>query len=302
MKKKNKAMGPVVAVALLLVVTTLSVVSFQNWFDTYSGDLFTNAEIKSNSASSSSSGINTVIDFDLYFKVGGDQNLSILNVKLDGNICQDAIVANLTPGIHILNITDCVNNLTTSTGEISVFTENAIYTKSFYFKKITSVSAVALGGGSVTVGNLTIEYNTTNSCSVGSTKILGYYQINNSHVQNSTIDDAGRSLCLTHDDYTLGIDCLAAINTPLFYIGNYTNSHIYFDNSSAHPATYDWEKLCISGSGGSLTSIDIVQNVTSMVAQNYSCLLSYAQNDTYGGMIGECVGGYSDKLWIKFLE
>jgi len=43
----KKAISPVVAVALLLVVAVVAVVGFQTWFNTYSSGIFTNTEQKS---------------------------------------------------------------------------------------------------------------------------------------------------------------------------------------------------------------------------------------------------------------
>ena len=44
----KKAIGPVVASALLLVVAVVAVVGFQGWFNNYSSGMFSNTETQSN--------------------------------------------------------------------------------------------------------------------------------------------------------------------------------------------------------------------------------------------------------------
>ena len=64
--RSNKAISPVVATALLLVITVLTTISFQNWFNTYSNFMFTDIENQINTKNQLS--IEGIIENKLYIK------------------------------------------------------------------------------------------------------------------------------------------------------------------------------------------------------------------------------------------
>jgi len=49
LNSNKKTISPVVGIALLLVVSVVTVVGFQIWFQTYQSVIFSNIEIESNS-------------------------------------------------------------------------------------------------------------------------------------------------------------------------------------------------------------------------------------------------------------
>ena len=71
--KFKKAIGPVVASALLLVVAVVSIVGFSSWFDTFSSSTFVDVETKSNSQTIS---IESVSNGFLYVKNSNTLNNS----------------------------------------------------------------------------------------------------------------------------------------------------------------------------------------------------------------------------------
>ena len=122
----KKALGPVVAVSLLLVVAVVSVISFQTWFQGYSSSLFTQAESQKGDLSS---GIERVLDSTLYIRSSKD-NLSITKVEVNGRDCSADL--ELSRGINQVDLGSCISNA--PKGEVSsatVFTNEGIYEHSF---------------------------------------------------------------------------------------------------------------------------------------------------------------------------
>jgi len=134
-KKNKKAIGPVVATALLLVVAVVSVVGFQTWFQSYSTTTFSNVE--SQSGSSFNTGIDTVIGDKLYFKNGGTSNISLTQIKLDGVVCN--LPTNLSPGMNEINLNQCsvsTNKILSGVSEIVLTTPKQLYVKKFILNNL----------------------------------------------------------------------------------------------------------------------------------------------------------------------
>jgi len=77
MKNKN-AVSPIIVTALLLTITVLSVVGFQNWYQTYSSITFTNIGQKSNINSQLK--IETIINEKLYLKSETQETLKAFKI------------------------------------------------------------------------------------------------------------------------------------------------------------------------------------------------------------------------------
>ncbi|MCA9459366.1 MAG: SBBP repeat-containing protein [Nanoarchaeota archaeon] len=126
----RKGIGPVVATALLIVVAVVSLVAFQNWFNTYSSGMYIDVESQSSSAIVNG-GIEAVIGDVLYFKNGFSENLSIISVKIGGFYCS-GLNGSYSSGMHNLNISSCIGNVTTLTPDVVVISNKAIYHKQIY--------------------------------------------------------------------------------------------------------------------------------------------------------------------------
>ena len=138
--KFKKCISPVVATALLLVVAVVAVVGFQNWFGTFSSNLFSKTEIQSNSATGDGTlGIETLIGNTLYVKNGIANNLTINNLKIGGIICNLTNQQNLSLGMNELNVTSCVSNLSTNTPNIVLITNTKVVDKQVYVKDLPTV-------------------------------------------------------------------------------------------------------------------------------------------------------------------
>ena len=293
-KKSKKALGAVVATALFLVVAVVSVMSFQSFYKNYQSEIFTKAETTTDSTKV---GIETIFNGELYFKNNQNSNVTIKSVMVGGINC-NVTEFNITGNkMQKINVSGCVQAMTDAKSEIVVVTDKKIFSKYQYFKNNVVYNSYS---GSVTVvGNLTVAFVASPNCAANYTKVLGYFAQNNSHVSLPDQLGVSYSLCLDHQSYNIGTSCSVGSHERVFYLGAENNSHIWIDNSTAYDGGvgyYDWQELCISSSDATL---DLVYNTSDMTAAGYATLLSYAQNDTYGGIIGEA-NQNTKKIWIKF--
>ena len=141
-KGSKKAIGPVVATALLLVVAVVAVVGFQTWFTTYQSSMFTKVEQDSSSGSMNTM-IDTVIGSNLYFK-NGYTNLTITDIKVDGTSCS-VTPTSYSNGFTEINIGNCIQNATSSTPEIVVLTDKGVFSKKIFLRGVTTAQSLSPG-------------------------------------------------------------------------------------------------------------------------------------------------------------
>ncbi len=88
----KKAISPVVATALLLVVAVVAVVGFQTWFNTYQAGLSTKVEQQSNTGSVVTierlENVSNIIK--VYLKNSGTTDLTKVKVTAGGSTCENA--------------------------------------------------------------------------------------------------------------------------------------------------------------------------------------------------------------------
>lgn len=164
MRKNSRAISPVVATALLIVVAVVAVVSFQSWFGSFSSGIFTKTEVQSDTNVGNTQ-IDSVIGNSLYFKNSNTENITITSVKLNGVDCNYS--GNASLGITEIDITNCALNLTTSMPEVVLYTENGIYAKKYFTNNVVSSNStsnfiVATGGVITYSGNYKIHTFTSN--------------------------------------------------------------------------------------------------------------------------------------------
>jgi hypothetical protein len=129
--KSKKAIGPVVATALLLVVAVVALISFQGWYQTYQSDILSKTERKSNIDSSiifierteqTTSGTNIMI------RNQGSAYYVITELKINSQQCNllgsDIIGENTVTTIE----TDCTS-IRNQAAEIAVFTDLGIFSE-----------------------------------------------------------------------------------------------------------------------------------------------------------------------------
>ena len=128
MRPTKKAISPVIAVALLLVVAVVAVVFFSTWFDSFRSTLFAKAE--SDTASGQSIGIVDLVGDELFFQAG--TGTAVSNVKASGTDCEFS--TGIFSGLHIFDLGSCLNASGDSV-EVAVFTDKGIYSKKFFVKE-----------------------------------------------------------------------------------------------------------------------------------------------------------------------
>ena len=132
MVKSKKAISPVVATALLLVVAVVAVVGFQNWFGTYQSGITGQAEEQSGSdvqvGRLEANGI-------IYIKNTGSSEVNITNISIQSStgthLCSNAsidanIAADSLSGANDLNDGSCGLSAGTSY-DVIIFTPGDIF-------------------------------------------------------------------------------------------------------------------------------------------------------------------------------
>lgn len=143
--KKRKAIAPLVATALLLLISVISFLFLEGWFQTLSSSIMGDADVKT---SGGSSWIEGVFNSELYFRNGFNDNLTLNKILIDGKNCN--ITYNTMPGINQIPIYDCVSSLSAASHEVILFSDVGIYTKKFYIDPAQlspSIDCSNLNGG-----------------------------------------------------------------------------------------------------------------------------------------------------------
>jgi hypothetical protein len=117
--KSKKAISPVVATALLLVVAVISVVGFSGWFETFSSSTF--IDIETQTTGQSSVTVEGLIGEKLY--LNSKSNVSISSIKINDIDCN---INSSVNGLDNFNISDCMENVSGS-AIIIVVTNSGIF-------------------------------------------------------------------------------------------------------------------------------------------------------------------------------
>ena len=137
----KKAISPVVATALLLVVAVTAVVGFQTWFNQYSSSLFTDVESQD---SINSVNIDSVVNNKLYVKVS--ENTTISQIKLGNKSC-DLGNKSLSKGMNSIDLGTCPIGAN-KYEDVVVFTDKGILQENHQLKNTdTIIDCSSLNGG-----------------------------------------------------------------------------------------------------------------------------------------------------------
>ncbi len=264
--KNKKGLGPVVATALLLVVVVVGVTGFQTWFTTFQSSINSDVEIQSSNGISSS-GIETIIGDKLYFKNAGKENISILKVKIDGFDCN--ISGNYSYGIEPLNISSCINNITTNTPEIVVFTTNEIFSEKTYIKDSISSDSQSVSTPIINTVTCNGEIPGTTFNFDGETY---YVAANMTDIQaniNGTIDGStftgsypANNICTSH---VTSMNPSGSWNTGIFYNqGNFNQNISTWDVSNVTSMIGMFSSASSFNSDLSLWDVSSVTDMDSM--------------------------------------
>ena len=136
----KKAISPVVATALLLVVAVVAVVGFQGWFNTFQSGIFTDIE-QQGDISSISTGVETIVGDTLYIRTA--RNLTVTKIEVDGVDCDfNGTVSNM----QAIDISACIDSVSTTMPEVVVVTDRGLLTKTVVLRDSSFIGTSILGG------------------------------------------------------------------------------------------------------------------------------------------------------------
>ncbi len=280
---KKKAISPVIATALLIVVAVVAVVSFQTWFGTFSSKIFSDTETQS-SNSVGNTQIDQLIGNSLYFNNANTENITLNSIKINGVDC-NITTSNLTSGINELNVTSCLGDINNSNPEIVVYTDNKIYSKKIYLSNLE-------------------QYYVPQNCLLNGTTVT---HLDSYSFYNSTLGVTCYSLSRTCTDGVLsGSDtyaysnCSAPINATggtITYSGGYkihsftSTGTSYFNVTSTGNGEVEYLIVAGGGGGGGADNAPgagggaggLLNGTISITVQNYSVIVGTGgtQGDYY---------------------
>jgi len=270
--------GPVVAIALLLVVSVGAVVMFGNWYQTYQSSLFTQIE--------GHVGLNSVnpellYGDKLYVKNSNSLPIEVTELKIANKICINSSF-NLSPNdVSSIDLGTCLVGEKLGPKDVVLVTKQGVFSKTLLLK-------------SQVFGNFTVSFKASGICDVGYTRVYGLEQVSNSHAEEGSSSNYTYSYCIKHKSYSLGTDCLAVNHVRLFYLDGASNAHGYETNLS--PYESDWHPICISSDAGTLSS----QISSTDPADGSVCIGSFDADgdETIGHHMGDC-SSYTKRVWLK---
>lgn len=127
----KKAISPVVATALLLIVSVIATVGFQSWYNSYNSDLFSNIDSTSSEFNIDVEGI---FDNTLYVNTGKN-GLNITKIEVDGVDCNiEGYYTNLAD----FDISSCVPETSSSNiYNVRIITDSSVISRSIFKKENT---------------------------------------------------------------------------------------------------------------------------------------------------------------------
>jgi hypothetical protein len=147
--KSKKAIIPVVAISLLLVVSVMAVIAFSDWYKSFSSSTLVVIE-KQNSDSSSVS-VLSFVGSNLYIKSNG--NTSINSISINSVNCN---FNGSISGLDSINVSSCIGNVSGFVS-IVIITENNIIESSKYIEGV----AIDSPSASVSEALSIVGYNST---------------------------------------------------------------------------------------------------------------------------------------------
>ncbi len=129
----KKAISPVVGSALLIVLTVISIVAFQNWFNNYSSSTF--VDVEKQSSVDMTTNIETVVGNELYIKSSGQGNNSVINLKINGVGCF-VTLNSISSEMNEVIIDGCNSTIDVGMKEVIIQTEDKVISKKIDIKEV----------------------------------------------------------------------------------------------------------------------------------------------------------------------
>lgn len=132
--KNKKALAPVIAMSLLIVVTVVALVGFQNWYGNY--QTITLADVNTKSSSTSGKVEIELIDGNYVYVMNNENNnITYSNVIVNGESCN--INDELESGINEVDISGCLSDA--GVNEVILITADTVVKEKLYVKELEVV-------------------------------------------------------------------------------------------------------------------------------------------------------------------
>lgn len=128
-KFEKKAISSIIATSLLLIISIISIITFQNWYQNYNSKFFLNFENKIQNSNNIK--IEKLVGNSLFLKNQG-KNSTILKIKVAKKNC-NFTTKTIKTGINEIKLKNCEKK--TGIQEIVVFTKNQIIEKNVFLGK-----------------------------------------------------------------------------------------------------------------------------------------------------------------------
>lgn len=125
MNFEKKAISPVVASALLLVVAVIAIIGFQNWYTTFQSTTLIEAD-SGDLINSLGTQIETIQGSNLFIK-SSYNNYSVNDLLINGEHCE--VDDNLQKGLDKIYLADCLNSYSDKIVDILVVTDKGTLSK-----------------------------------------------------------------------------------------------------------------------------------------------------------------------------
>lgn len=280
MLNSKKAIGPVIAISLLLIVSIVAYISIQDdiqfqiaklGVQLESKDLKQNVEIKK------------IDDTNIYIQNNFGNNLILNQIKVAGHTCYfDNITIN--EGLNTIYIGSCsFGNAVLAVEEVSLFTNYGIVSEYEVLRAI--------------IGNPlhVIFQNGVCDFASGYVRVYGLSATDNAHAEDSDSYLYTYNVCMKHYDYNLSISS-GLVSQRLFSLTEKNNSAIFIDKSSSIQTPSPWVDVNLYSTSGVFS---LVVNSSSMTQLNYTCIGKINWDDVYGSHIGDCTSTLNDTIWLK---
>jgi hypothetical protein len=257
-RKVKKAISPVVAIALLLVVAVVSVVGFSDWFASFSSGML--VDIKKQNSESGSVSVDSFVGSSLYLNSKGNTSISLITINdVDCNFNGSV------SGITSINVSSCISGYK-GVASIVVVTGNKVIEAYKY-----------VDGSSVSVSEALsiVGYNSIFGQWIGGAGFDGVYSISVDSLNNVYV--GGYALSDITDD---GLGTISGT-----YSGN-TEGFVFKFNSSGG---YEWGQWIGGASADSVKSI-------SVDSLNNVYVGGYTFSDITDDGLGNISGTYSGSL------
>ncbi len=274
LKFYNRGIGAVVAVSLLMIVSVVAAVGFQNWFASYQSDL----QNQVNDFRSDSISLEYLDGNVLYVKNSAPNNFIFNEIKIEDKSCgvNGSILAN---SMNKIALNGCTVGMTIGPKKVVLVSDNSILEKTLMFRSTYS-------------GNYSFSFQSGTGCGAGYTRLYGLEYLSNSHAELANSTQYTYSACLSYNGINLGTTCTGNY-TRMIYLDDVSNAHAYTDNSSTYEDTF--YEVCLNVDVGSIVS----EVSDTDPADGSFCVGSMDGIDNQTGVhMGDC-NAYSTKIWVR---